>query len=756
MTEAGRSGRQRWVAGVLGVVASYCVVALLVFLPVVPRFGQALQGGPIAGADGWQHTWHVWWTALAVTTGQNPFVTPLLFHPQGALLYVQPLNVSNGLLVLPVTLTFGPVAGYNTAALLSFVLAGLAGYLLALRVSGSHLPAWIGGLAFAWAPLHMTRLYDGQLELMAVQWPAFYAFFALRAVETRRVRDALLAGLMLALTGYTSWYYLLFLLVWSVAFALLWLPRSVGKTEVARADSSPHPEGPERARRNPAPDPRHPQLLRQYGVWLRQWVVIGLTALLVLAPVLIPAMVSLYGPERDLVEVDPEEVRISSANLLDFALPSYLHPLWGPTVAATAGAAWHPLSADWNVALGYTILALALIGGVLAWRQAWRWWVLAGVGMLFALGPELQVGPWQTGVPMPYRLLQTLPGADFARRPLHFTMLTTLALAPLAALGMREVLARVAGQPRGGTPDVSEARQTQRGQPLRSWLVLGTVVGLLSFELLPVRWRLHDAAIHPYYATIAPDDGALLHVPPPLYKAFAPQKAQMSHQAPILGGYLARIPRYDVSYAPGIEPFWQMRPQAGQLLDPVGSALASLNYYGVGQVLINWDAIHPERQPLVEAALAQVLPEVAPTYSDAVLEAYHIPETAAASFGYFGSGWYDEEQNEVQRWRWMGAQGDIMLVNAASTPQRVRILLNLASYAEARDVTIWLDRVPLATHTIPAQPASVVRTLYLLLEPGEHRLILSASSADEENSASQRTLSLVLSGIELAWLQEME
>ncbi|NCC32136.1 MAG: hypothetical protein EOM24_08950, partial [Chloroflexia bacterium] len=150
-------------------LVGYLFVTFLSFTPLLPHVGKALFGGPIAGADGWQNVWHVWWTAQAVTTGQNPFVTPLLFHPQGALLYVQPLNVSNGLLVLPVTLTFGPVAGYNTAAMLSFVLAGLAGYLLALRVTGAHLPAWIGGLAFAWAPFQLTRLYDGQLQLMAVQ-----------------------------------------------------------------------------------------------------------------------------------------------------------------------------------------------------------------------------------------------------------------------------------------------------------------------------------------------------------------------------------------------------------------------------------------------------------------------------------------------------------------------------------------------------------------------------------------------------------
>ncbi|WP_141508685.1 hypothetical protein [Candidatus Chloroploca asiatica] len=726
-------------------LVGYLLVTLLSFTPLLPHVGKALFGGPIAGADGWQNVWHVWWTAQAVTTGQNPFVTPLLFHPQGALLYVQPLNVSNGLLVLPVTLLFGPVAGYNTATMLSFVLAGLAGYLLALRVTGAHLPAWIGGLAFAWAPFQLTRLYDGQLELMAVQWPALYAFFALRAVETRRVRDALLAGLMLAVTGYTSWYYLLFLLVWSAAFALLWLPHGVGKTGVAWADASLHPEESERARRDPTLAQRHPQLLGQYGVWLRQWMVIGLTALLLLTPVLLPALLSLYGAERDLAKVDPEEVRIYSANLLDFALPSYLHPLWGPTVAATAGAAWHPLSADWNVALGYSIVVLAGMGCCWAWRQAWRWLVLATIGLLFALGPVLQIGVWNTGLPLPYRLLHILPGTDFALRPMRFTMLTTLALAPLTALGVRELLLR--GQ---------RIKTKKLGPSLTRLLIVVTVLIVLGFELLPMRWKLHVPTIHPVYATLNSKDEAVLHVPPPTYKRIKPQKAQMTHQAPMLGGYLARTPQYDLPYAPGIRPLWHKHPEISTMLDPQGTAQTSLNYYGIRHLIVNWPDIHPDRRPRVAQAMAEVLPDEVPVYSDEHLSVYKVPLVELVPFAYFGSGWYDEEQNEVERWRWMGAQGDIMLVNAASTPQRVRILLNLASYAEARDVTIWLDRVPLATRTIPAQPASAVRTLYLLLDPGEHRLTLNATTAKEVSSTSQRELSLVLSGIELVWLQTME
>jgi hypothetical protein len=685
------SGRPLRLSDAGGALMLYLALALIGLAPLLPRFGDAILGGPIANVDGWQHTWHLWWAAQALTSGQNPFFTPLLFHPQGASLYVQPLNLSNGLLMLPITLGFGPVAGYNTAALLSFVLAGLAGYLLALRVSGQPLAALVGGLVLAWAPFHLTRLYDGQLELLGVQWPAFYAFFALRALERRRVGDALAAGALLALTGYTSWYYLLFMLVWSAAFALLWLRRP----------------------------------------WLsavRQWALIGATGLALLAPALVPGLAGLYGAERSLAAVEPQELRTYSANLLDFVLPSYLHPLWGERVFQAVGATWHPLSGDWNVALGYSVLLLAALGCALAWPTAWRWGLLAGLGILFALGPELQLGPWRSGIPLPYRLLQELPGADFARRPLHFTLLTTLALAPLAALGTRELLARAGGSRR---------------------LAALALVAALGFELLPARWMLHDARTHPYYATLGPDDGALLHVPLPLYKDVEAQKAQLSHGAPIIGGYLARIPRYDLPYAPGVRPLWQLRAETGSLLAPLEAAPSALSHYQIRQVIVSWDQIDPDRHALVEQALAQVLPGVAPTYTDATLSAYRVPAVPRPEpFAYFGAGWYDEEQSELRRWRWMGAQGDLLLVNPGDGPQPAELSLTLESYQQPRELDLSLGGAALGRWNVPAQPARLTRRLHLLLPPGDWRLSLAAPAVTEAAPEGRR-LSIVLTEADL-------
>ncbi|MFV9505508.1 MAG: hypothetical protein AB4911_13210 [Oscillochloridaceae bacterium umkhey_bin13] len=686
-------------------------LALLSLAPVLPQATTTIWGGPIAAVDGWQHTWHLWWVAHAVSTGQNPFVTPLLFAPDGAELYLQPLNLTTGLLLLPVTLLAGPIAAYNLAALLSLLLGGLAGYLLAWEVSRNYLGALLAGFVFAWSPFHLTRLYDGQLELASIQWPAFYALALLVALRGGRVRMAVIAGLLLAVVGYTSWYYLLFMLVWSVAFGLLYLGTN-GTWLAAPSMTSPSSS-----------------FWARGTILVRQGGLIGLLAFVVLAPALIPALASRLSPDPNLPPVDPQEVQANAANLLDFGLPSYLHPLWGDAVAAGPGAAWHPLTGDWNVALGYSILLLALLGLIWAGGSGWPWLLLALLGIGLALGPVLQVGTWQGSVPMPYQWLASLPGADFGRRPLHFTLLTVLALTPLVALGLRELFAR--------------ANQ-------RTPLVATAVVLVLMLELLPVRGTLHQAKVHSYYANLGPDSGALLHVPLPLYKQVSPQLAQIQHAAPLIGGYLARIPNYPLLDAPGIRPLRLMRADPGELLEPTHAALSALNYYGVRQVLVDWPAIHPDRHPLLAEALAQVLPGVAPTYADPDLSVYLVPAVEPAPFGFFGPGWHDEEGPTTQRWRWMGPHAELTLVNPTDETQVADLAIHLTSYRYQREVTLMLEHEVIAIWDVPPQPGEVQRTLHLLVPPSEQTLELGASASTELTDAG-RELSVALLDVALLW-----
>jgi hypothetical protein len=130
-----RLRRAEW-RGHLFALGGYLVCSLLMLIPILPHFTQAIPGGPVAAVDGWQNVWNLWWTQQALANGTNPFYTNYLYYPDGIPLHLHTLNISNGLLVLPITTLFGPIAGYNTAVLLAFVLMGMGGYCLALRVSG--------------------------------------------------------------------------------------------------------------------------------------------------------------------------------------------------------------------------------------------------------------------------------------------------------------------------------------------------------------------------------------------------------------------------------------------------------------------------------------------------------------------------------------------------------------------------------------------------------------------------------------------
>lgn len=684
---------QRALGGYLPALGGYLLLSLLVLAPLLPHFGSMIPGGPVAAVDGWQNVWNLWWVQQALTSGANPFHTDYLYYPDGVDLHLQTLNISNGLLVFPITALFGPIAGYNTALLLAFVLAGLGGYALALQVSGHRLAAFIGGALFAFSPFHMTKVWDGQLELIALQWPAFYALFLLRTVELRRRREALLAGVFLALIGYTSWYYLLFFAIYSLLFVALWLVTLPGR--------------------------------RTRWTALTRTALVPLVGGLLLLPILLPALRDVQGTAP---RINPDSsldlILIHSANLFDFWLPSAVHPLWGGPVEQL-GQTWHPFIAGWNLALGYSILALAILGGVTAWRVAWRWWALTLTALLLALGPLLHVGTTRTALYLPYTLLLHLPGVGIARRPSHFVVIATLLFAPLVALGLCRLVARIA--------------------PARRPLLIGGLAVLLVIEYLPPRWPLLDMTLHPYYATLRGEVGALMDLPP-RDESSLPLQAQMLHGMPLLGGFVSRAPSYPfVKVTPGVRQLWQMRPDNAVLLPAdMTTRLAALDFYDIRQIVIHWQAVDPAKRAGLEAVLAQLLPEDARTHADATLSAYQVPQVEGPPFAYFGTGWYSEESTGERYWRWMPATGEIIMVNPTGDPAGVALLLQMQSYQEQRTVALELNGQSLGTWQVTPTPTT--RRLQFVLPPGEQRLQLRAPATREQDGP--RDLSIVVTAAE--------
>lgn len=699
---------------------AYLLLTLLMVAPLLPHIGTTILGGPVAQRDAWQNVWNLWWVGQAVASFQNPFHSPLLYYPEGVDLHLQTLNISNGLLVLPVTALFGPTAGYNTAMVLAFALAGLGGYAFALYVSGNRAAAFVGGLLLTFSPFHITKLWDGQLEMIALQWLPFYALFLLRALQHNQRSDALFAGVFLALIGYTSWYYFLFFAIYSALFATLWLAFPQPDTKLRSGIE--HSSGEKGF--------WYKAITATTGRWfmLSQLVLVAVCGVILLLPVLLPAIddVGGLGGGREGADTLDFLKLIHSADLLDFWLPNALHPLWGPAVTRL-GEQLHPFVAAWNIALGYCALGLALFGAVAAWRVAWRWWLLTLIALILALGPLLQIGGQRTGILLPYALLTYLPGVGIANRPNHFVVIAVVLLAPLAALGLRALLERIS--------------------PARRPLALALVGGLIVFELLPPAWPLFRSNPHPYYAQLAGAQGALIDLPPRL-ESSEPLESQLVHGLPMMGGYVSRTPYYRFGKEmPVVRDLWAMQPGEQRLI-PSGpdDALVVLNTFDLRHIVIHWQTLTQEQRSALETVIAQMLPDVAPSYSDQQLTVYQVPMAELRPFAYFSNGWYGEEQEGQRRWRWMGREGEITLINPTNAPASITLQLTAQSYAEARDVELLFDMQPAGRWRVERGDTTI--TLQLLLQPGEQHLLLRAPTT-EENSRSQRQLSIVIVDSEL-------
>ncbi len=238
-------------------------------------------------------------------------------------------------------------------------------------------------------------------------------------------------------------------------------------------------------------------------------------------------------------------------------LPNGLHPLWGSAVESLVRT-WHPYIGAWNIAPGYVALALSIIALIMARHEAWRWAVIGLTAIVLSLGPIVQIGVMRTSIPLPYQMILAIPGLELARRPSHFIVITTLMLAPLVALGLRELRRRL--------------------PPQRGYAIIGVCAALIAVEFAPPRWLLHPFRVHPYYERLAGQPGAVMELPPP-FEASKPLMAQIVHGQPLIGGFVSRIPLYPfVEQAPGVRQLWRMRPDDTHLfVDQADNRLKELN-----------------------------------------------------------------------------------------------------------------------------------------------------------------------------------
>ncbi|MEN9934656.1 MAG: hypothetical protein RLZZ387_1235 [Chloroflexota bacterium] len=667
----------------------YVGLAVLLTWPLSSNLGM-IWGSEIAGADGWQKVYFFWWARYALEHQTNPLFARLLFAPHGARMELEPLMLPLSVPLLPVQYALGPVVAYNVATLLTLALNGLALYALALRLGAGRAGALVGGALFLASPIALTVIWHGQLE--KATWFTVPLLMALllelygetpRPVRVRALLVAAAAALLLT-TALLGLYVFLFTCIFC---ALLTLGYAGGSAK---------------------------NRLRVLG----SGALVG--ALAAIPTLLLVSGALRGGPADDRIWIDIS--RTQGADLLDLVLPAGLRPardgVW-------RFAPW-PHTGSYQSAAGYTLLALAMFGAFCARRLALPLLALALAMYVVGMGASLRVAGVDTGVPLPYRLIEGLPGVSVSRYPQLALLCTHMLLAALAAFGAAALAER---------------------SPHRWRLPLGALVAaviVLEYGM----WRVEPRPI----ATPAPV-AALAAAPPAGSVVALPYNHdisehlvyQMTHQKPIWGGYLARIPaNYDeVTYVPILRELRRNLPDRPDVVQYTQDDRRTLlRFYGAAYVLYDRTQGDEEDELRFEALWRRVSDEP-PVASDGNASVYRIPAPAVAHPQvYLRLGWWEPQEGQ----RWMSGAATVRLINPGDAPVDLVLRMDVVEApAEQIDVTWRGDRQVLVPRA--GEPLRIALTV----PPGEHELRFDAATVSRELAGVSRLVSVRITGLGLEY-----
>jgi hypothetical protein len=485
----------------------------------------------------------------------------------------------------------GIIKTFNVVYVINCALAGFGLFLLARHLTGRTAESMIAGLMFAWAPFLITR-GSGHYSLAAAAPLPVFMLLLYRAWESRRLRDAIGAGAVMAWAAFCDPYYAVYCVMLGACFVgsrlvdvslvrrpvnelrsaknLLHVAIGViavlivgvhylggGVVQVGSFRVTMHTlytpmllltvlalvrlAVGTNLRLTPLPVPS-----RQF-MW-RASIACAVMAAVLMSPTLYAVGLRIL---EDRMPSEPVLWRSSAhgVDLLAFLLPNPNHPL--------APAAIHDWLAPPPVVFEEQVASLSWIGAIVilvAWRVAGyrpsRLWLAVTLAFgVMAMGPFLQVAGINTQIPGPWALLRYAPVIGAARMPGRLSIVVMMGFCVLFAYALAAL---------------------GRRYPQKRALILSTVAVLLVFEFLPAPRALHAASMPAIYETIAADPRPVrvLNLPTGVrdglssmgnYSAVA-QFYQAFHGKGLIGGYLSRV-------SPERKQFYRRAPVMGALIE---------------------------------------------------------------------------------------------------------------------------------------------------------------------------------------------
>ena len=437
---------------------------------------------------------NIWWFKFAIQNGEPLFYQTWLGYPDGI----------NGIIFISVPLQYFPMwalafimpinIAYNFTVILWLALNGWAMMFLVRYLLRDESEKWIppilAGIVYMAFPLFQGHLAEGHAGLL-LAWASplyLWALFRYTATDNHLWRwlFACIAFFYLSTTGHIlqSIYVLL-----PVTGTFL-----LGK------------------------------------LWLRDWQAVkrilgmGILASIVLLGALFPAILDATGETS---YASTGGYSRYSADLLAVVAPSFFHPIFDTVIVYPRRV----LGTNLAEGLAY----MGVIAGILALvavikQKASRWWLLLGlIAWIFSLGPVLKVFDQPVliagnTIPLPFALLQNLPGFSLARTPARFNFTLAIALAVLVGYGVTYLWQSRKGKWRYAIAillaiGIVWEFQSFWGQPLRTSTIPQEIINLRDDDSIEAIFNI------PYQHALSAKD-ALFY--------------QTGHEQPLIAGQITR------------------------------------------------------------------------------------------------------------------------------------------------------------------------------------------------------------------------
>ncbi len=408
--------------------AALLAITLVMFWPITTSFSTRIAGN---GGDAYQSLWNLWWVAHAIQSGQSIWQTKLLFWPVGANLITQDMEPISALISMPfILISLG--AAYNFIFIIGFVLSGLGMYLLAKYLTGSRYASFIAGIIFTFSAVHIAQAY-GHINYTNLEWLPIFVLLLLKTLDTGKYKYAVLLGL--------SFVLLMFMADIELGIQAIMLSIAVLAGYLAVKQK------------------RHLVLNRRTAINMLIFVACAFIAgSWAYIPILHFLVTGGSSSANSLNNVLHNE--LWSADLESFFLPSQYNGIFH-SVSNGYSQIYKGDPTETTTYIGYSVIILALIGlyGEKKRKTAIFWGVVALAFLLLALGPkiivsgnpELMQNANVTNAPMPYLIYHAIPVVNIIREPGRFDISAMLALAILAAFGIKYIEERTKQWPKQKT-----------------------------------------------------------------------------------------------------------------------------------------------------------------------------------------------------------------------------------------------------------------------------------------------------------------